>query len=164
MKRLVIALLVSVAAHACSENNPEVFQTFRLSWPAQAGAVEYEIHYGENQNFPAGNLLAVDLNFLIPGLTYAFNTYWIGSEGTRHHFGPEVFYTAPGYGFIGIGQNGAVRMRVEPDKRIRLQAADSLSSPMSWTTLYDKVWTINGVFEFRDPVIRPMRFYRTIAN
>lgn len=166
-----MALLVSLPVLCTkAENNPDVFRSLHLEWPPQDGAVAYEIHYncpgadGPHQTVPLGMLTAIDLPFLIPGLPYWFDTFWIDSNGAAHLFGSRVFYVTPGAGEIGLrydSQGAHIRMLVHPNHRLRLLASEDLNT---WVTLSDNVWTVDGVVEYLDETARPVRFYRTVEN
>ena len=165
MAKLVMALLVSVAAlHA--ENNPDVFRTFHLSWQPQSGATNYGVSYkvrdydGGHQDWPVGNRLFTDMNFLIPGVPYSFLPYYDNSTG-RHWFGVWTNYTAPGARELGINPTGRVRYIVQQNTRTRLLASPDLKN---WTTVADHVWPGDGIAEFFGGTSIPTRFYRALDN
>lgn len=162
--KLAMAILVSVCAFSHAENNPDVFRSYHMQWSAQAGATSYRIHYQAAaypiQQVQVGAALSADLNFLIPGLPYWFETYWLDAGGLEHAFGGRQYYTAPGAGQIGY-QPGRVRYVVKPQQRTRLLASPDLKT---WTVVADKVWTVDGVAEFFEPATTASRFYRTLDN
>ena len=166
--KLAMALLVSATALANAENNPEVFRTFHLTWQAQPGATNYGVDYTVNglpgtghQQFPVGNAISADLNFLIPGDAYSFLVFWTDAGGTQHFFGPRTDYTAPGAGELGINGAGRVRYVVKPNQRTRLLASADLKN---WTVVADKVWPVDGIAEYFGGTNEIARFYRALDN
>ncbi len=150
--KLASNLLVSlVACSALAENNPDVFQSLHLSLPAGTTSLHWQAASYPTQIVPP----AEDINWLIPGLTYWFETW-----GDAGQIGSRITYTAPGVGFIGY-QPGRVRYVVKPQQRTRLLASPDLKT---WTVVADKVWTVDGVAEFFEPATGTARFYRTLDN
>ena len=164
---VMLTLLVSVEI-AASRN-------LDLSWNASTSTnvAGYNLYYGTasgnyTSKISAGNVTAITISNLVPGVTYYFAATAYDANGNESPLSNEASFIVPGALTLTAGVNAGdpplINFPVEPSHWYKVQASTDLQS---WTTIWETgVSTSNAWVQFTDPSAGsyPSRFYRLILQ